>query len=153
MHKCKYGRCLHESRDISPDDEIKVGAAYYHKDCYEFKQKINQIIDDFYKVTASIDSVQQLRSIVNKIIFLENHSPDEVLWIINNLGSKMHLSHPGGLLLLVRDEKVEQQWKNYQVRKVRNSIENTNNRITAKTDENYTYVPRKKKGFADVLCS
>ena len=65
----------------------------------------------------------------------------------------MHLSHPGGLLLLVRDENVEQQWKNYQVRKVRNSIENTNNRITAKTDENYTYVPRKKKGFADVLCS
>ena len=45
--KCRYAHCKHPGEEMNKEDAIKAGNAYYHKDCYEEKIQINEIVS-FY---------------------------------------------------------------------------------------------------------
>lgn len=150
LHTCRWSHCRHDNKTIEPDDEVKIGAAYYHKDCAEEKSTIDRIIQVWSEKIDAFVQIPKLRSIVNQVIYTRGCDPKFILYVVE-CGAKEHwLKHEAGLYTAVKDEKRYAEWKRGEAKKYlakQKPIEPPQEQTFVK----YTYQPSKEKSIADIF--
>ena len=148
LHKCKYAHCKHDTTDISPEDEVKVGESrYWHKDCYEESLAIRDVIDIFYKEVNRNVVMNNLRKVVNSIVY-EKGIDARML----RFGLRYYLDHgkpinyPQGLYYVIQNIDVQKAWNEH----VRN-ISKESFEIKEESNRKFEYKPSESKGFANIL--
>lgn len=141
MVKCRYKYCKHESKELTKDDAVGVGNAYYHADCYKEKKDKEEIVRLFLDYINPNTPVGFLRKVINKIIH-EKEVPSEYLLfgLKYYIDHKIKLNYPAGLYYVIANKDVEFEYKRLNSRKEKHVFQ-----ITDDTDEVFTYVKPKKK--------
>lgn len=174
---CRYPKCskLHESNELNKKDAVQVGKnSYYHPDCYHMTKTIGEIKDLFVKEINPLMTGSQigiLVSTINNIVYSKKVDIDYLKFAVQYFikykpGS---LKHPYGLHYIVQNAYVESAWKKEQERKLKAEIKSQLTNIDKLEGINltedkgeiggwiipdnneFTYVPPKQKGFADIL--
>ena len=145
--RCRYGKCLHEERELPAEDAIRIGNAYYHRDCYKLKEDIKMIIEYYANHIEKNPIYGQLNGIVNKLIFEQDISTDYLLFALKYsvTHNGIKIKHPPGLYYLVKDDDIKSAWDYQQVLKQKKSV------VVNNKDTTFNYSGKKKKGFADII--
>lgn len=112
--KCAYSNCLHESKDILDGEDFKKeNKKYYHTDCWNYKNKINEVITLFTEQVNSNIVFTVLRSIVNNLVFIQKYEPEYILYAIKYAVDhpQMKLTYPPGLYRICKDVDVSESYK------------------------------------------
>lgn len=149
--KCRYKHCIHPEDDKVPKEEmIKEGSTYYHKDCYEIKNNINEIIDLYCKKIGGHFTMAQLRKVINDIIFNKGNDSKFLLFGINyyiNHGIK--INNPAGLYYVLQNQDMIKQWNRLYVRKETKKEDVF--KIEEKSFHRFNFKPQKNKTFSDMF--
>ena len=119
MPKCRYKHCKHEG---TPVDEtgVRVGNAYYHKDCFEEKENINRIIDFYVNNFDPEPIFTSLRKTINNIVYGKKKDPLFVLFALRYAKSNnIKINHPGGIYYVLKNENMLEAWKKHTTPVVR----------------------------------
>lgn len=158
---CKYKHCLHPDNKPFPKiDAVKVGSVFYHKDCYELKNTIAEIIDYFTK-EVNPDVVHMiLVKTINNIVFPKGKPgvpAERLLFQLkyrNTHGGKGKIHYPAGLYYVLQDRESFEAYRKYKAEKALKN-EDTSFKIgdaqNGKEPERKIRLP-KQKSFEDIIC-
>lgn len=150
--KCQWKHCRHESKDVPREDAVRAdNGKYYHKDCLEEKQKIDEIINFWGTKINPLVNYGQLHSVLNNLIYKKNVEPDYIFYTVK-LGQKEGwLHYPQGLYRSVDNFKRHEDWKkSVEAQRIPKEVE-------IKADDPYKvttefhYTANKKRGFSQML--
>ena len=128
MVRCRYAKCpkLHESQELRKEDAVTGGKQkyYYHPDCYQMMQTVNQIRDLFIKEINPLLTGQQVGMLVatiNNIIFGKNVSAGFLKFAVEYFIKHKPgaLKHPQGLHYIIQDKNVIAAWKKKEESEIR----------------------------------
>jgi len=110
--KCRFAHCLHDSREIRENEEyVKVGSAYYHKDCYKTNKNIKEIIDLFSKEINPNVVYSKLSSIIRKIVFERGNDSELLLFGVKYyLKKNIPLNYPQGLFYVMQNKDMIREY-------------------------------------------
>ena len=117
--KCRFSRCLHDSRDVSKDVAVKDGKQYFHPDCYELKKNAQEIQDYFCKYinthTTKTDQTNVLK-VCYELVIEQGMEPEYIkycLWYFKTYkpGS---LRYPFGIRKVCQSDDMRQLWEQYK---------------------------------------
>ena len=129
--KCRYSKCkyLHSSNELKKEDAVKGGSknSYYHPDCWEISQTINQIKTTFCEdvdPTLTSKQIGSLMNIINNLVYSKGIAPDYILFALNYYikNKPGSLRYPGGIAYIVQNKDVQLLWENEQKKKVEKSL-------------------------------
>lgn len=148
--KCRYKHCLHEDKYLNKNDAVMGGNKYYyHPDCYEEMQIIEDIINCCMGLVINYNSKKMITEMIDKIIF-DNHVPAKELLekvkIYIQLGKT--INYPQGLKYIVKDDDTE---KEYRIRMNRKKIMSDTGKPVLIEDTKFNYVCPKRKTILDIL--
>lgn len=144
--KCKYSKCLHDTRELDKDDAVKVGSTYYHEDCLRTKEDIKQIIALFQQKVNANPVYSQLQSVINNIVFTKGLGSGLLLFGLKYyIDNKIPLNYPQGLYYVVQNKEMINAFH-------KNTVKNMG-KIDIKNEDNnvFAHVPTKVKGFEDII--
>lgn len=146
--KCRYSSCLHDTKELDKEEAVKVGSQYYHKDCYETKEQIKEIIDLFVKNVNPNPVYAQLQAVIKQIVFTRGIGSEYLLFGLKYyIKNKIPLSYPQGLYYVVQNKDVKNEYEKSKAKAIKSievNIEETNGNY-------FEYKPKKQKGFADII--
>lgn len=154
--KCRFANCLHgEDRELLKSEAVKVGNVYYHKDCYEAKNCIQELIEYFSeKINPDVVFPQLMRTI-NSIVFpkdKEGISPERLLFQVKYHFEHGHkIQYPGGLYYAVQDRDA---YNAYVEQRAKKKIQSYDFSVIEEDpiDQQVKKVNiPKQKGFEDIL--
>lgn len=153
IRKCRYTHCSHDCKDINltTDKFIKDGSSYFHEDCYQTRENIQQIKELWHDHIDGLVVYAQLNKILNQLIFEEHISSDYVLFAVRysiNNNNDVKLRYPPGLKYVLGNQKVKAAYNKSLIKKVPQSA------FVAKEDEETTpkfSFKAKKSGFGSIL--
>lgn len=108
-HKCAYAHCLHQGEPVGDDEAIIVSGKYYHWDCIQTKNDIQELRDMYLSGIDSNAKVPVLGKVLNDLVFKYNQPLGYLKYSIKHFidyGTK--IKSPFTLLYL-RTNKVMQQ--------------------------------------------
>lgn len=148
--KCRYKNCIHDNKDIDKSDAVKVGNSYYHKDCYDTKNDIAEIVDLFTKNINTNVVYSVLVRVINNIIFNKKNESKFLLFGLKYyIANKIPLNYPQGLYYVIQNKDVLNTYKKYlakqQIKNDKVIIKEENNEV------DFNFKPTKSKGFGDIL--
>ena len=147
--KCKFSKCKHDTRELSREDAIKSGNAYYHEDCYKTKEEIAEIIDLFTKNINPNPVYTQLQKVIKDIVFTKGLGSEFLLFGLRYyIDHSIPLNYPQGLHYVVQNKRVIEA---YNKAKIKAATQGHKVEITENTDSSFTHVPEKVKGFGDII--
>lgn len=152
--KCRYGHCLHDSKEISDGDEIKVGKTYYHKDCYKQKSDIDKVIDIWQKQIDRYVVYAQLRNVINNLVYNRKVDSGFLLYVVERGVKEGYLRYPAGLYYAVNSTERQEEWKMLKAKKALIELQNKPQVKTEQIEQEsvrYTYVPSKEKTLANIF--
>lgn len=145
--KCRYSNCLHESRELNKEEAVKSNCFYYHSDCFKTKEDIKKIISLFRTHINPNPVYAQLQTVIKNIVFSRGLGSDFLLFGLEYyIEHKISLNYPQGLYYVVQNKNVIDAYRKARVKDIKKSIE-----ITEETSSEFTHVPVKNNGFADIL--
>jgi len=116
--KCRYAHCKHDGEKIRRDEAIKVGAAYYHPDCYAEKEKLHEIEKYYIEHFDMSPIMSMLRKTINNIIFTKKMDPDYVIYAMKYAKTNhIPVRNPAGLYYITKDWKIETEWEKHLEKK------------------------------------
>ena len=146
MVKCKYSKCLHDTRELNKDKAVKVGSTYYHEDCLRTKEEIKQIVALFQQKVNANPVYSQLQSVINNIVFIKGLGSELLLFGLKYyIENKIPLNYPQGLYYVVQNKAVINAFHKNTV-KIMGKID-----IKNENNNSFTRVPTKVKGFEDII--
>ena len=149
--RCKLKHCLHESRELNKDEAIRVGAGYYHPDCYKAHQQIKEIVDIFSKQVNPNVVYSQLMRVINTIVYERGNSSEFLLYGLKYyLTHKIPLNHPQGLYYVVQNADMARAYKKSKELQIAKEVKESIS-INEESDNSFVHVPTKTSGFADIL--
>lgn len=144
---CKYSHCLHSNREIEKENAVRVGNAYYHSDCFKTKEDIKEIVNLFKKHINPNPVYAQLQSVIKNIIFTKGIQSEFLLFGLRYyIEHKIPLHYPQGLYYVIQNKDVANAYNKSKTKEIKKSIE-----ITKQSENQFTHVPIKNNGFADIL--
>lgn len=148
MVQCTYSSCLHDSRNIRREDAVCVGRKYYHEDCYQTKEEIEEIVDLFVTHINPHPVQAQLQKVINNIIFKKGLGSNFLLFGLKYyIEHKIPLNYPQGLYYVVQNKDVRQAYE-----KKRLSILTKGKIVIDEpTESTFEYKPAKPVGFEDII--
>lgn len=151
--KCRYSHCLHETKELNAEDAVKIGAAYYHKDCNQTKENIKQIGEVFKSRVNQNVVFPQLMKTINNIVFEKGISSDFLLFALNHyLDRGGKLNYPAGLYYVIQDKQEQKAYDDLNRKKIRAEQEKQGFEIKESTTDNtFEYKQQKKSGFNAIL--
>lgn len=129
MVKCPWTHCNYNGCISDGQEKVKVGKRWYHKDCAEERDCINEIISVFTEqVNANIE-ISALRRVINDIVFNED-SPrpaQYVLFAVNYAIEHpvMKLTYPQGLYRICNSLDVIDAWKHRNDKQFKQMVSKT----------------------------
>lgn len=148
--KCRYKHCLHDDRYLDRNEAVMGGnKSYYHPDCYEEKQTIEDMIDYSINVIGNYNSRNKVTETIKEIVFTDNVPAKELFGKIKEyikLGKK--INYPSGLKYVVNDEDTI---KAYRSSVNRQKIDADTSTPVLVEDTKFNYVCPKRKTILDVL--
>ena len=152
IRKCCYSHCKHENIIIDPlvdDYEIESKNRYFHADCKHEKDTMLEIIDYWYKHVDKNVIFNQLRKIVDQLVYSDHIDADYILYALKK--KARFLNHPPGLVYAVKDKELKKEYDFEQKLKAFN--ESKNKPILNQSDEpTFTYKENdRKKKFGDIF--
>lgn len=156
MCVCQYKHCLHEEdKELLKTDAVQVGKRYYHRDCYEVKGQIEELIDYFAKKLNPNVVFTVLMRTIDNIVFPKNKEgipAERLLFQVKYFCTHGHkIQYPGGLYYALQDRESYEAYKRWKAsREVGDadfSIEDDRNGV----DEGRRVTIRKQRGFEDIL--
>lgn len=154
IKRCRFGRCLHETKDIDIEKEDYVkgdgASSFYHRDCKAVKDDIETVKMLWHDHISENVVFSQLTNIINRIIF-DKHIPSEYLVFAMQyvIKYKKPLKHPPGLYYIIDDSAIKAAWAKHKAKQIVG-----NAKFEAKTDEKTEpvfSVKRKTQGFGDIF--
>ena len=144
--KCRYSHCKHESKDMPREEAVCDGRMYYHKDCYEEKETIKKCIDIYAKAFDADPIWNNLRIVINNIVYNKGNDAEYLLYALKYAArNKMTIRYPAGLYYLIKNKDIKESWEKEK------KIADRGNVVVETTNTEFTYVPKKSKGFADII--
>ena len=149
--KCRYSHCKHGGM-VRTEEAVRDGNMYYHRDCYEEKNNIQQIIDVYVKRVDPKPIFTELRKTINDLIYKDGYASDYFLFALNYcLDHGWNLRHVPGLRYAVRNTDAQDAWKRkasaFKVQAEQFDIPTE----SFDFDINVTVNVPKQKSFADIL--
>ena len=112
--QCRFKHCLHSSTEIKKDDEyVKNGSTYYHKDCNELREALNDTVTLFMENVNNQVSVPELRKIINTLCFVDGMDIKYIKFAINYAVAhpECKLTYPAGLYRICRNLSIQAEWR------------------------------------------
>ena len=145
--KCRYKYCSHESTEIKGNDYVKIGKAYYHKDCFEKKENIQKIIDYYSNNVEANPVFSFLIKTVNDIVNKNGVDSEYLLFALKYAHEHRMINHIPGLRYLPNNQEILKEWnKPKQVPRTEVVAD------TVDKPDGYQY-KRTKTGFGRILKS
>lgn len=110
--KCRWSHCKHGG-EVSKEEAVHVGNMYYHKDCFQEKSNIDQIIE-LYKARVDPDPIiPALRKVINDLIFKKGFDSGYVLYALQYcMDNGWNLRYPAGMYYVVKNDSAKAAWDN-----------------------------------------
>ena len=113
VYKCGFCHCQHESCEISQDEAVKIRNRYFHKDCAETYNNIEEIKRLYYEKISNTVVMPQLIRVVNDIIFKKHVDSNYLLFALKYaINTRRTINYPQGLHYLIDDYRIKNAWKN-----------------------------------------
>lgn len=147
MHKCSFKHCRHDSQEIEPHDEVKVGTRYMHSDCAAISSAVREA-EMLFKTEINPDVVvKDLRVMISNLVFKQNIDPAYLCFAIKWAKANANLNYPGGLKYIVSNEKCKAAWNQKQADKIMKQTRE----IKIVPTEPFKYTPDKPLTLMSVL--
>ncbi len=122
IHKCVFKYCKYQSKDILLDDFIKINDRYFHKECAEIYNNIEEIKKIYYEKISNTVVMSLLVNVINNIIFVKNIDSNYLLFAIKYAVNKnIKINYPQGLYYIIDNYKIKDAWKKKQISKIKNT--------------------------------
>ena len=153
---CRYKHCSHSSNKLLKSEAVRVGSCYYHKDCYETKKAIADIIDYFVKEVNPDVVYPVLVRTINNICFPKDNNgipAERLLFQIKHYCTHGHnLRYPGGLYYVLQDRDSFEAYKKY---KAEQALKEKDLSFRVSDEQNRSreghVTIKKQKSFEDIL--
>lgn len=148
--KCRWKHCRYGGV-VDKKDAVKIGGAYYHKDCYVEKKSIQSIIDIYKKEVDPEPIEKYLRRTINDLVFKCGNSAEFLLFAFRYcLDNGWTIKTPAGLRFVSKDGMAKAAWE----RKLKTEADNVS-QVKIDSVTNYEVTPlttvKKQDGFASIL--
>lgn len=148
--KCKYGKCKHESREIEKSEAVKSGNSYYHADCLKDKENRKEIVDLFATHINPNVVFTQLQAVIRTIVDDRGNSSDFLLFGLRYyIEHKIPLNYPQGLYYVIQNKEMIAEYKKMKTKEV--MVKENFVTPVSSNEVEFSYIPTKPKGFADIL--
>ena len=115
-YKCAFRHCQHESCEISQDKAVLIGKRYFHEDCAEIYNNIEEIKRLYYEKISNTVVMSQLIRVINHIVFTKKVDSNYFLFAVKYaISSKRKINYPQGLYYVREDYIIKNAWKKKQV--------------------------------------
>ena len=170
FYKCAFMHCAYEDGKVSEKDAVKINGRYWHKDCYETKSLIDDIIEMYCTHISSTVPMGYLRKIVNDIVFGKKlHNPNVtksqsnveaarfLYFALNyNIENGSRLRHPPGLYYIIDSAKIKDAYKKQldlqSEKEMKDYIEGENVEVGVPTNLQSSRPPKNNNmGFGNIL--
>ncbi len=151
--KCRWNHCR-LGGEVDKDNAKVVGKQYFHPECFEERENINEVIKLYTEKVDASPIMAQLRKAINDIIYKDGVDSAFLLFAFRyclDNGWKFH--SPFGLRYISKDVKVKIAWD-----KKRSEENNKITQIRIEGEDNFDDVPvipsnfsSSKHGFASIL--
>ena len=149
--KCCCSHCKHSNKmiDISAEAYGVENNRYYHQDCKHEKDVMLEIIDYWYNNVDKDVIFNQLRRILDRLVYSERYDADYILYALKRKAK--YLNHPPGLVYAVKDRDIRKDYEYEQKLKLFN--ESKTKTVVAHSEEpTFTYHDNEiKKKFGDIF--
>lgn len=148
--KCRFTHCSHPDDKLPPEQMVKDGGAYYHKECFELKNDMAKI-RILYKSIDPCVIMSFLNKIINEAIFEKKIPPKDLIFALEYY-QKTHreLKSPAQLFYIPYNKAVREA--------LRGSKGNIKSRFDGKCDSlgkeptDFKIKPiEEKKGFMKII--
>jgi hypothetical protein len=141
--KCRYNHCKNNN-EVNKEDAIKVGSAYYCKQCY--KEKIlKQQIEEYYLENFPPAVLQVLRKVINQLLYTNNYDAEYILFIVKKIHiNNLKINNPFGLTSYCNEGRNKDEWKKQKIKEEYNNIKKEIIQYDDKDKLKFTYKPNKK---------
>lgn len=147
--KCRYAHCKHGG-EVSKEEAVKDGSAYYHKECLKEKQT-KQEIESYYLENLPQTTIQILRKVINQLISVNKYEAEYVLYIIKKIHiNKFKINNPFGLVSYCNEGRYITEWNKKKASQEYNKIKDQINTSNDSEKINYKYQPNIKK-WTDII--
>lgn len=165
---CRYKNCKHESKQLPKDEAFCNGNAYYHKDCWEEKLKIEaekktendrkrkktedrkEIIDLYFRNVDSHPMYTVLQRDINYLLDKCNCPSDYLLFAARYAIDRGWWKHEHGIMYIARNDEIKEAYKKHLDRKVQteqhSEVTDEQNKGTV-----FNYKPQHKKSVSDLV--
>lgn len=116
IKQCRCKNCLHNTKDINikTDEYHNNGSAYYHKECWDAKERIDRIKEIWEKEINEFVVWAQLVRMLNDLIYKQKKDSEYILFAIEYAAkhkSKYRLAHPGGIKYILGKPEIKEEFE------------------------------------------
>ena len=163
LKTCRYKKCKFPDRrlNIAEQDYVSVGRLYFHKDCYEEKEKEDRIEE---KIRADVQLIKniwienisntvvlsQLYLEINKLIRERCIDSEYVIFVLDYcIKNHCNLRYPAGLKYYVDKQEIKDAFEKKHAKKI---VNNATFNVDTTTDSSPKFtINRKPSGFNSIL--
>ena len=115
---CRYKNCLHNGDKLLKTEAVLDGkSTYYHPDCYQTKQEIQEIVRLFEGYVTTPVMRSQLYSVINNIVFAKSIGSNFLLFALKrHISKKLPLNYPAGLNYIITDKSIKDEFYRHKVK-------------------------------------
>lgn len=141
--KCRYKHCK-LGGEVEKEDAVKVGSAYYHKECRREIEHKKQIEDLYYNKFKLNEMMGQVKSAINK--YVDEYGTEYVLYILNQ---DIKLNSIYGIAYYLKDNRNKQSFEKEKAKLVKFDI----NEVEKEQSSDINYKKYKKQQlWGDLIC-
>lgn len=141
--KCRYKHCK-LGGEVEKEDAIKVGNAYYHKECRREIEHKKQIEELYYNRFKLQENIRQVRATINK--YVSEYGTEYILHILNQ---DIKLNSIYGVSYYLKDNRFKQSFEKEKAKLVTFNIDE----IEVEKPKEIKYKkPKKQQLWGDIIC-
>lgn len=141
--KCRYKNCK-LGGEVEKEDAIKIGSAYYHKECRREIEHKKQIEDLYYNKFKLNENIGQVKSAINK--YIDEFGTEYVLYILNQ---DIRLNSIYGVSYYLKDNRFKQAYDREKAKLIKVDIDKVEIEIPIEVKYKKT---KKQQLWGDMIC-
>ncbi|HZK00201.1 MAG TPA: hypothetical protein VFC79_09340 [Tissierellaceae bacterium] len=143
MRKCRYKFCK-LGGEVDREVAIKIGSAYYHKECRREIDHKKQIEDLYYNKFKLSESMTQVKSTISR--YVNEYGTEYVLHVLNQ---DIKLNSIFGVSYYLKDSRFKQSFEREKARLIKFDIDEIKTEESAEIKYRKT---KKQKLWGDMIC-
>lgn len=154
-YKCAFKHCIHESNELLPDQAVKIGNRYLHKDCAEIRQNIEKTRDIYYLRVSNTVVMSQLVKVIQHLVFNKKVDSGYLVFALTYaLDNGMTIRSPYGLYYIVDNQRIKDAWSKKKAQEtaeeIKSLMEDSKFKVDPKGDS-FKFRASSVEGFESIL--